>query len=144
MLKEQIDKLIANAMFAKDEKRLGVLRMVKSAMLVLEKSGAEYNKTSELKMLLKMKAAMEDSIAQFTAGGRADLADNEKAGLEILNEFLPKEASEDDIKAYVNEVIDGLGHDVSMKDMKTILSAVQAKYPTSNGKVVSEVVKSRM
>lgn len=144
MLKEQIDKLIANAMMAKDEKRLGVLRMVKSAMLVLEKSGAEYNETSELKMLLKMKAAMEDSIAQFTAGGRADLADNEKAGLEILNEFLPKEASEDDIKAYANEVIDGLGHDVSMKDMKTVLSAVQAKYPTSNGKIVSEVVKSRM
>jgi len=144
MLKEQIDKLIANAMIAKDEKRLGVLRMTKSAMLVLEKSGAEYNEASELKILLKMKAAMEDSITQFTACGRTDLADNEKADLDILNEFLPKEASEDDIKAYTNEVIDGLGHDVSMRDMKTLLSAVQAKYPTANGNIVSEVVKSRM
>ena len=118
--------------------------LIQSAMLVAEKSGEEYTEASELKMLLKMKASIDDSIKQFTEGGRTDLAEKEQKGLEILQEFLPKEASEVDIKTYTNEVIDGLDHPVSMKDMKNILAEVQKKYPTANGKIVSEVVKSRI
>ena len=144
MLKNEIDALIQSAMKNGEETRLNTLRMIKSAMLVAEKSGEEYTEASELKMLLKMKASIDDSIKQFTEGGRTDLAEKEQKGLEILQEFLPKEASEDDIKTYTNEVIDGLDHPVSMKDMKNILAEVQKKYPTANGKIVSEVVKSRI
>ena len=144
MLKDRIDALIQSAMKNGEELRLNTLRMIKSAMLVAEKSGDEYTEASELKMLLKMKASIEDSIKQFTEGGRTDLAEKEQKGLEILQEFLPKEASEDDIKAFTNEVIDDLDHPVSMKDMKNILSEVQKRYPTANGKIVSEVVKGRI
>lgn len=144
MLKNEIDALIQSAMKSGDETRLNTLRMIKSAMLVLEKSGETYTEASEMKMLLKMKASIEDSIKQFTDGGRLDLAEKEKNGLKILSEFLPKEASEDDIKDYTNEIINGLDHQVSMKDMKNILSEVQKKYPTANGKVVSEVVRNRL
>lgn len=144
MLKNEIDALIQSAMKSGDEARLNTLRMIKSAMLVLEKSGETYTDASEMKMLLKMKSSVEDSIKQFTDGGRLDLAEKEKKGLRILSEFLPKEASEDDIKDYTNEIIDGLDHQVSMKDMKNILSEVQKKYPTANGKVVSEVVRNRL
>lgn len=144
MLKNEIDALIQGAMKNGEEMRLNTLRMIKSAMLVAEKSGEEYTEASELKMLLKMKASIDDSIKQFTEGGRTDLVEKEQKGLEILQEFLPKEASEDDIKTYTNEVIDGLDHPVSMKDMKNILAEVQKKYPTANGKIVSEVVKSRI
>jgi len=144
MLKNEIDALIQSAMKSGDETRLNTLRMIKSAMLVLEKSGETYTEASEMKMLLKMKSSVEDSIKQFTDGGRLDLAEKEKNGLRILSEFLPKEPSEDDIKDYTNEIIDGLDHQVSMKDMKNILSEVQKKYPTANGKVVSEVVKGKI
>lgn len=144
MLKNEIDALIQGAMKNGEEMRLNTLRMIKSAMLVAEKSGEEYTEASELKMLLKMKASIDDSIKQFIEGGRNDLVEKEQKGLEILQEFLPKEASEDDIKAFTNEVIDGLDHPVSMKDMKNILAEVQKKYPTANGKIVSEVVKSRI
>lgn len=144
MLKDKIDALIQSAMKNGEELRLNTLRMIKSAMLVAEKSGEEYTEASELKMLLKMKASIEDSIKQFTEGGRTDLAEKEQNGFEILQEFLPKEASENDIKTYTNEIIDGLDHPVSMKDMKNILAEVQKKYPTANGKIVSEVVKSRI
>lgn len=143
MLKNEIDALIQNAMKTGDETRLNTLRMIKSAMLVLEKSGETYTEASEMKMLIKMKSSVEDSIKQFTDGGRLDLAEKEKNGLRILSEFLPKEASEDDIKDYTNEIINGLDHHVSMKDMKKILSEVQKKYPTANGKIVSEVVRNR-
>jgi len=144
MLKNEIDALIQNAMKTGDETRLNTLRMIKSAMLVLEKSGETYTEASEMKMLIKMKSSVEDSIKQFTDGGRLDLAEKEKNGLKILSEFLPKEASEDDIKDYTNEIINGLDHQVSMKDMKNILSEVQKKYPTANGKIVSEVVRNRL
>ena len=144
MLKDRIDSLIKESMLSKDSVRTEALRMIKAKLLVAEKSGAAYDDAMELKTLLKLKASIEDSIAQFKAAGRDDLVENEANGLKVLNEFLPKEASEEDIKAMANEVIDGLDHPVSMKDMKIILSTVQAKYPTANGKVVSEVVKSRM
>ena len=144
MLKNEIDALIQSAMKNGEETRLNTLRMIKSAILVAEKSGEEYTEASELKMLLKMKASIDDSIKQFTDGGRIDLAEKEMDGLKILQEFLPKEASEDEIKAFTNEIIDSLDHQVSMKDMKNILAEVQKKYPTANGKVVSEVVKRRI
>ena len=120
MLKDRIDALIEGAMKEKDGQTLAVLRMVKSNMLVLEKSGAEYTEDAELKMLTKMKSSIEDSIAQFVAGGRSDLADNERFGLEVVKGFLPKEASEDEIKTKVNEIIDTLDHTPSMKDMKVV------------------------
>lgn len=144
MLKDRIDALIEGAMKEKDGQTLAVLRMVKSNMLVLEKSGAEYTEDAELKMLTKMKSSIEDSIAQFVAGGRSDLADNERFGLEVVKGFLPKEASEDEIKTKVNEIIDSLDHTPSMKDMKFVMDEVHKVYPTVNGKIVSETLKSRI
>lgn len=146
MLREKIDSLISEAMMKgeSEKKRLETLRLIKSNMLVLEKSGKEYTDASEMNMLFGMKKAIMQSITEFTEGNRLDLVENEKAGLEILSEFLPEEASEDEIIAYVNTVIDSLDHAVSMKDMRDVLAKTQAKYPTADGKLVSGVVKSRM
>lgn len=146
MLREKIDSLISEAMMKgeSEKKRFETLRLIKSNMLVLEKSGKEYTDASEMNMLLGMKKAIMQSITEFTEGNRLDLVENEKAGLEILSEFLPEEVSEDEIIAYVNTVIDSLDHTVSMKDMRDILAKTQAKYSTADGKLVSGVVKSRM
>jgi len=143
MLKDRIDALIEGAMKEKDGQTLAVLRMVKSNMLVLEKSGAEYTEDAELKMLTKMKSSIEDSIAQFVAGGRSDLADNERFGLEVVKGFLPKEASEDEIRDCVESAIGKLDHTPSMKDMKFIMDEVHKQYPTVNGKVVSQILKEK-
>lgn len=144
MLKDKIDALIESAMKTKDEKRLSTLRMIKAGIVVLEKSGLEYNKASELKMLTKMKSTIEDSIEQFTIGGRPDLADKERLDLEIVKEFLPKEASSEKIEEAVNKAIDSLDHAPSMKDMKTIIDEVHKVYPAVNGKIVSEILRKRM
>ena len=122
MLKNEIDALIQGAMLKKENDRVETLRMMKSQMLVAEKSGEKYTDQTEMKLLLKMKASIEDSIKQFTDGGRPDLAENEKKGLAILQEFLPKEASEDEIRDYTDQVITCMDCPVSMKDMKFILS----------------------
>ncbi len=145
MLREKIDSLIIEAMMKgeSEKKRLETLRLIKNNMLVIEKSGKEYTDASEMDMLLGMKKAFMQSITEFTEGNRLDLVENEKAGLEILREFLP-EVSEDEIIAYVNTIIDSLDHTVSMKDMRDILAKTQAKYPTADGKFVSGIVKSRM
>lgn len=143
MLKDRIDALIEGAMKEKDGQTLAVLRMIKSNMLVLEKSGAEYTEDAELKMLTKMKSSIEDSIAQFVAGGRSDLADNERFGLEVVKGFLPKEASEDEIRDCVESAIGKLNHTPSMKDMKFIMDEVHKQYPTVNGKVVSQILKEK-
>ena len=144
MLKDNIDALIKSAMLEKNNDRLETLQMNKSQILIEEKSGEEYSEKLEMKVLLKMKASIEDSITKFTDCGRTDLAENEKKGLEVLQEFLPKEASEDEIRDYTDQVITCMDWPVSMKDMKFILSEVQAKYPTASGKLVSEVVRSRI
>ena len=143
MLKQNIDALIQSATLEKNADRLNALRMIKTNLLVAEKSGKEYTEELEFKTLLKMKSSINDSIQKYTEAGRNDLADNERKGLDVLAEFLPKEASDDDIKAFANEIIDGLDHQVSMRDMREILAKVQAKYPTANGKIVSEAVKAR-
>lgn len=148
MLYTKIDKLIADAMKKRkgsDDPRLETLKMIKATLVKAEKDGTEINEISEGKILTKMVAQSKDAIEQFMKGGRKDLADKESAQLEVLEEFAPKVASEDDVRKLACQLccefkeLNGL---VSMKDMKIILAKVQETYPTANGKIVSEVVKN--
>ena len=97
-----------------------------------------------------MSEQRKDSIAQYEKGGRTDLADDEKKEIEIIKQYVPEQPSDNDIEKYTNEVIDIIYKQndaefkLTMRDMKMILSIVQEKYPTANGKIVSTVLKSRM
>ena len=143
MLKERLDSLIAEAMKNKNNERVNVLRLIKSEIVKKEKEGKEFTEQVEANVLLKMMAQREDSISQFKQANRMDLVENETKELEIIKEFAPKRVSEEEIVSETERVISTLGT-ITMKDMKNILSEVQKKYPTANGKIVSQIVKNHV
>ena len=145
-----INKEIAIAMKSKERDRLNVLKLIKTELVKAEKSGIVIDDAKEISILLKMSEQRKDSIAQYEKGGRTDLADDEKKEIEIIKQYVPEQPSDNDIEKYTNEVIDIIYKQndaefkLTMRDMKMILSIVQEKYPTANGKIVSTVLKSRM
>lgn len=141
MIYNQLNSLIAEAMKNKDNDRVNVLRLIKSELVKKEKEGKELNEQIETNVLMKMVSQREDSIAQFTKANRMDLVENETKELNIIKEFAPKQVSDEDIIAETEKVISVMGT-VTMKDMKNILAEVQKVYPTANGKIISQVVKS--
>lgn len=141
MIYNQLNSLIAEAMKNKDNDRVNVLRLIKSELVKKEKEGKELNEQIEANVLMKMVSQREDSIAQFTKANRMDLVENETKELNIIKEFAPKQVSDEDIIAETEKIISVMGT-VTMKDMKNILAEVQKIYPTANGKIISQVVKS--
>lgn len=154
----QIDELIKDAMHQKNRELLNVLKLIKAEFL--KKQTEPGRKTKELtdeeqtKVLLKMASQREDSIKQYVEGGRQDLADAEKKELEIISEFTPKQPTDDELAEYTNDVITAYivskevgnlfmvkGYKLSMKDMKPIMDIVKEKYPTANGKIVSQTLQ---
>lgn len=90
-----------------------------------------------------MRDQRKDSLDQYTKAGRTDLAEIEAKEIEVLKKFLPKEVSPEEIENFTKLIIiEQYNSKVSMKDMKSILSIVQAIYPGADGKIVSKVVKT--
>ena len=69
------------------------------------------------------------------------MANSEKEELDILKALLPKEATEDDIKNEIKDIVAMLDHNPSMADMKIVMSSIKSKYPTVNGGIVSKIFK---
>lgn len=147
MIKDNIDKLIAEAMKQQGSSHLNVLRAIKTVLVNFEKEGKTLTEADEVKLLLKMKAQRQDSIEQYEAAGRYDLANAEVRELAVLESFIPAQPTDEDITKLATYTCDKLiaeNGGLSMRDMKQVLSLVQAKYPTATGKVVSQVVKSKI
>lgn len=143
-MREEIDRLIKESILNKDDVRVMVLRNIKSLFINFEKDNKELTYSDEVKILTKMRQQRIDSIEQFKLGGRVDLVENEEKELRILNEYIPKEPSEDEVKELVLNIIEEIrseGKEVSMRDMSIILKKVQERYATVNGKVVSTILK---
>ena len=142
MLKDRIDSLIAEAMKNKETEKVSVLRLIKTELVKKEKEGKGLTDLIEANLLMKMVSQREDSIDQFSKANRMDLVEKEQRELDILKLFAPKQVSDEDIISETEKVISNMGGSVTMKDMKNILSEVQKVYPTANGKIISQVVKS--
>ena len=146
MISNKIDEMIASAMKNREKELLEVLKLVKCEFVKATKDGVELNDVTETKILLKMCSQREDSIRQYVDGGREDLANAEKAELNVINSFLPKQATDEEIENFTRATISTYcltmdeGHKRSMRDMKPILTIVQEKYPNANGKLVSKVL----
>jgi len=145
---EQIQKDITEAMKARDEQRLSTLRMVKTALKnrEIEKMGPLDDRESQqvLSTLIKQR---KDSIEQFTKGGRKELADKEAAEIKLIETYLPKAASEEQIVEGVKAVIAEMGSP-TMKDMGTVMKNSMARFAAAgvrvDGKQVSDVVKREL
>lgn len=144
-LKEKITNDLTAAMKAKDAERLSTLRSMRAAILNLEKSGGEVTHEQILKAIQSSLKQRKDAIEQFDAAGRTDLADKERAEAAIIEEYLPKAASREEIDAAVAEAAVETGAS-SPKDMGTLMKAAMAKLAGKNadGKMVSEAVKAKL
>src|SRR5205085_10809124 len=110
-LQERIDSDLKDAMRAKDAARLGVLRMLKSALkyAAIEIADAGLDDAAASQVIRKQVKQRQDSIESFEKGGRPELAAKEKAELEILNAYLPKGLSAEELSTLARETIAEVG-----------------------------------
>jgi uncharacterized protein YqeY len=145
-LPEQIDADLKDAMRAKDAEKLAVLRGLKSALkyAAIEKSDAALDDAAAVQVIRKQVKQRQDSIESFEKGGRPELAAKEKAELEILNGYLPKGLSAEELSALVRETIAEVGA-TSKAQMGAVMKALQAKAAgRADGKALSSEVQKQL
>ncbi len=145
-LKEQIVSDLTASMKAQDAPRTSTLRMVKAAMMNREiEKGGELDEEEMMKLLRSLLKQRRDSVEQYQKGRREDLADKEKAEIEIIEAYLPRAASREVIEAAVTAAISETGAS-SMKDMGKVMKAAQAALDGKNadGRTVSDTVKAQL
>jgi len=143
-LKQQIDNDIKQAMLSKNKEALEALRSIKSMILLAEsEKGGSGDITTETEMKLLMKATKQrkESADIFQKEGREDLANRELFQLNIINGYLPKQLSEDDIKTELQKIIVTMGAR-GPKDMGKVMGvATRQLAGKADGKLISEWVK---
>src|SRR6266480_8103927 len=147
-IQERIDSDLKDAMRAKDTTKLGVLRMIKSALkyAVIAKSGAEaeLSEAEAAQVIRKQAKQRQDSIESFEKGGRVELAKKEKEELSILNAYLPQAISSDELAKVVRETIAETGA-TSKGQMGIVMKALQAKVGgRADGKMLSAEVQKQL
>lgn len=135
------------AMKAKDTQSLEALRSVKSALLLAQTetgSKADLSEEEEIKLLQKQVKQRKDSAAIYTAQNRADLAEPELLQAKVIEQFLPKQLSEEEVSKIVDEIIAETKAS-SMADMGKVMGLASAKLAgKADGKTISTVVKARL
>ena len=147
-LSEQIEKEYIQAYKAKDAVRLTVLRLLKTAvknkLVDLRRPGGSLSDEEMLDVIIKEGKQRQDSIEQYTAANRADLAEKEAAELRILQEYLPKALSPEELAEIIETTVTEL-QAATPKDMGRGISAVMGAYKGRvDGKALSEAVKKRL
>jgi uncharacterized protein YqeY len=143
------DKIIADltaAMKAKDADRLSTLRMVKANLMnrQIEKGGelTDEEITKALQTLVKQR---RDSVESFEKAGRTDLAAREATEITVIEAYLPRSATQDEIEAAVSAAITETGA-ASIKDMGNVMKAAMAHLAgrSADGKLVSDAVRAKL
>ena len=143
---ERIQTDITAAMRAKDELRLSVLRMVKSALKNKEiEKMRPLDDMESLQVLQTLVKQRRESVDQFTKGGRNDLAEKEAKEIVIIEEYLPAAPSDDEIRHAIEMAITEAGAD-SLKQMGAVIKAARAKLEGKaiDGKALSDRVRERL
>jgi len=147
-LQERLDLDLKEAMRARDATKLGVLRMLKSALkyAAIAKSGAEteLSDAEAAQVIRKQARQRQDSIESFENGGRTELANKEKEELSILNAYLPQAMTADELVKVVHETIGEVGA-TSKTQMGAVMKALQAKVAGRvDGKALSAEVQKQL
>ncbi|TFV93537.1 GatB/YqeY domain-containing protein [Algoriphagus kandeliae] len=144
-LKQKIENEIKSAMLAKDKTRLTALRAVKSLILLEETKGGSKGDLSaddEMKLLTKAAKQRKDSADIYEQQGRFDLHEVEMAELKVIQEFLPKALSPDELKAAIAEIISKTGAS-GMKDMGKVMGMASKELAgKADGKAIADQVKA--
>jgi uncharacterized protein len=143
-LKERIEADIKTAMLAKQKEELTALRSIKSMILlaVTEKgSTGEISEENENKLLMKAAKQRKESAEIFQREGRNDLAEKELFELNIINKYLPKQLSEEELRAELQSLIAELNVS-SAKEVGKVMGVASKKFAgKADGKMMSDILK---
>jgi uncharacterized protein YqeY len=145
-LKEKIGGDLKQSMLAQNAFRTETLRSIRAEILKMDKSGMdrEMNEEEELQLLNRQAKMRKESIEMFEAAGRTDLVERETKQLEIINEYLPKQLSREEAEAIIDNVIKESGA-TSAKDIGKVMGPVMKELKGKfDGKIIQEIVKSRL
>ena len=143
---EKINDEMKQSMKSGDKIRLMTLRSIRSVIIEFNKSGSDQamTKEQEIELLQKQAKRRKDAIAMYKQGNRQDLADKEATELGIINEFLPKEMSEEEISVVVNGIIEKVGA-AGMKDMGKVMGlSMKELKGKADGNIVKDIVKKHL
>lgn len=139
---ERLSQEIKSAMLSKDAERLSALRMLKSSVgyAQIERKTENLTEPDFIAVVQKEVKKRRDSIEQFEKGGRPELAEKEKKEITVLETFLPKALSPEELEQLVKATIQEVGA-TSKKEMGPVIKAVQAKAAgRAEGKTISALV----
>jgi len=135
---------LKEAMKAKDQAALRSIRALKAAITLTKTdgSGTELDEAAEIKLIQKQVKQRQDSLAIYVEQGREDLAVKEREEIAVLSKYLPEQLSDEDLTAFVTELIQKVGAS-SMKDMGKIMGMASSQLAgKADGKTISAKVKA--
>jgi uncharacterized protein len=143
-LEQKITPELKAAMLAKDEKTIRGLRAIKAAIIIAktaEGAGGELKGEDEIKLLQKLVKQRKDSLDIFRQQNREDLAIKEQEEIEVIERFLPKQLSQEELKSEISSIIAETGA-TSAADMGKVMAAANKKLAgRADGKTISSIVK---
>jgi uncharacterized protein YqeY len=145
-LRERIVSDMTSAMKARDAARTSTLRMVKAAVQNREiEKGGELSEEEMTKALQSLVKQRRDSVEQYEKAGREELAAKERAEIAVIEEYLPRAATPEEIGLAVEEAVAEVGA-TSMKEMGAVMKAAQKRLAgkSADGRAVSEMVKKHL
>ena len=151
MIKEDLSKMILDSLKNKDTIRLEALRAIKAGIQAYETSGNVprdnkgniiYNDATEIGIIKSLIKQRRGDAETYTNLGRLDLAEAENAQADLMEEFLPTQPSNEEITAAFNELCETI--EPVKKNMGSFIKSIKAKYPAADGKVVADIVSSRL
>ena len=144
-LMDKISQDLKSAMKAGEKNRLDVLRMLKAQIKNVEiDKGRALTKEEEIQVLQSAAKKRKEAIELYEKGGRPELAAKEKEELAVIQTYLPKQLSREEVEAAILAVIDEIGAS-SMKDMGRVMKEAMARLKgKTDGKLVQEIVRSKL
>lgn len=143
MIRENIDKMIMEAVKSKDSVNASVYRLIKNEFLkfTTAKNAKPLDEAAEIGILQKMVKQREESIESYKKANRLDLIEDEVAEMDVLMELLPSMPTEEEILTYVNHWYeDG----IDKKEMGKVIKELKEKFVSADGKMLSDIVKSKI
>ena len=142
MLKKDLMDELKEAMKDKDEIRKNTIQMVRAAILQIEKDkGIEVDDNKIIEIIAKEVKVKKDALIDFEKGGREDLVEQTNKEIEILQKYLPRQLSKDEITEVIKSIIAEVGA-TSIKDMGIVMKEAKSKIGAgADGRAINEVVK---
>lgn len=140
MIRDNIDKMIMEAVKAKESVKASVYRLIKNEFLKYStaKNAKPLDDATEITILQKMVKQREESIEAYKKGGREDLIVAELAEMKVIQELLPEVPTKEDVNLYLDF---WYGKGIEKKDMGKVIKEVKEKFVGVDGKMVSDCVK---